>query len=105
MPLVSGVARGVASGRAAQSRRTCGASSVAARAAVSERSVASAHGAASARSAVSLSARGAALLVCTMVGAVIAHLALLGPSAIPALALGLLSAIVLYAHKNQLRGF
>jgi putative oxidoreductase len=50
-------------------------------------------------------ARGAALLVCTMVGAVIAHLALLGPSAIPALALGLLSAIVLYAHKNQLRGF
>ena len=49
-------------------------------------------------------ARGAGLLVCTMIGAVIAHLVVLGPSAIPALVLGVMSAIVLYAHKDQFRG-
>ena len=36
----------------------------------------------------------AALLVCTMVGAVLAHLFILGPSAMPALILGVLAAIV-----------
>lgn len=45
---------------------------------------------------------GAALLVCTMIGAVLAHLFVLGPSASPALALGALSAIVLYAHRDQI---
>ncbi len=42
---------------------------------------------------------GAALLVCTMIGAVLAHLLILGPSAIPALVLGVLSAFVAYMHR------
>ncbi len=45
---------------------------------------------------------GAALLVVTMIGAVVAHLAILGPSAVPALVLGVLSAIVLWHHKDGL---
>ncbi|MEM7301478.1 MAG: DoxX family protein [Pseudomonadota bacterium] len=45
---------------------------------------------------------GAALLVCTMIGAVLAHLLVLGPSALPAVVLGVLSAIVLYVHKDQI---
>lgn len=45
---------------------------------------------------------GAILLVCTMIGAVFAHLFILGPSALPAFALGALSTIVLYVHRNQL---
>jgi putative oxidoreductase len=45
---------------------------------------------------------GAALLVCTMIGAVIAHLAILGPSAVPAAVLGLLAAYILYHHRGQL---
>ena len=45
---------------------------------------------------------GAALLVVTMIGAVIAHLAILGPSAVPALVLGVLAAIVLWHHKDGL---
>lgn len=45
---------------------------------------------------------GAGLLVCTMVGAVLAHLLFIGPSAVPALILGALSAVVAYAHRNQL---
>ena len=45
---------------------------------------------------------GAGLLVCTMIGAVIAHTFLLGPSAIPAIGLGVISAIIFYAHRNQL---
>lgn len=44
---------------------------------------------------------GAGLLVCTMIGAVLAHLLILGPSAMPAVVLGLLSAVVLFAHKDQ----
>lgn len=44
---------------------------------------------------------GAGLLVCTMIGAVLTHLFILGPSAMPAVVLGLLSAVVLYAHKDQ----
>ena len=47
---------------------------------------------------------GAALLVCTMIGAVLAHLLILGPGASPAIILGLLSAVVLFAYKNQLPG-
>ncbi len=45
---------------------------------------------------------GAALLVCTMVGAVLAHLLILGPSALPAIVLGALAAVVLWAHRDQL---
>ena len=45
---------------------------------------------------------GAALLVATMVGAVLAHLVILGPSAVPALVLGVLAAVVLWSHKDQL---
>lgn len=45
---------------------------------------------------------GAALLVCSMTGAVLAHLLVLGPSALPALVLGALAAIVLYAYGTQL---
>lgn len=45
---------------------------------------------------------GAALLVCTMIGAVLAHLLILGPGASPAIILGLLSAVVLFVYKNQL---
>jgi len=44
---------------------------------------------------------GAALLVCTMIGAVLAHLLILGPSAIPALVLGLLSAYLAWTYRNQ----
>jgi len=48
-------------------------------------------------------AYGAALLVCTMIGAVIAHVTILGAAtALPAIVLGLLSAVVLYAHRRQL---
>ena len=47
-------------------------------------------------------AYGAGLLLCTMIGAVLAHLVILGPSAMPALILGVLCAVVLYAHREQL---
>ncbi|WP_204115588.1 DoxX family protein [Shimia biformata] len=49
-----------------------------------------------------LQAIAAGLLVCTMVGAVLAHLLILGPSAVPALVLGVLAAFVLYRHRDQL---
>ena len=42
---------------------------------------------------------GAALLVCTMIAAVLFHLLLLGPSFVPALVLGVLSAVVLVARR------
>lgn len=45
---------------------------------------------------------GAGLLTCTMIGAVLTHLLILGPSAMPATVLGLLSAYILYKHKDQL---
>lgn len=44
---------------------------------------------------------GAALLLCTMVGATLAHLMILGPSAVPAVVLGLLAAIAAYGHRDQ----
>jgi len=47
-------------------------------------------------------ARGALILICTMIGAVVAHLFVLGPSAIPALVLGVLASVVFYAHKDQI---
>lgn len=50
-----------------------------------------------------MQAIGAGLLVCTMIGAVLAHVLILGPSAMPALVLGVLCAIVLFAHRDQLK--
>jgi hypothetical protein len=37
----------------------------------------------------------------TMVGAVLAHVLILGPSSMPAIILGLLSASVVWLHKEQ----
>src|SRR6056297_2792424 len=45
---------------------------------------------------------GAAVLGGTMVGAVLTHWFILGPSAVPAIALGLLCAAVLYIHRSQI---
>lgn len=47
-------------------------------------------------------AYGALLLVCTMIGAVLAHWFILGPSAVPALVLGVLSATILFVHREQI---
>ncbi|GAB5448559.1 DoxX family protein [Gymnodinialimonas sp.] len=47
---------------------------------------------------------GAGLLTATMIAAVVFHLLVLGPSALPALVLGVLSAAVLYTHRRQLIG-
>ena len=43
----------------------------------------------------------ATLLTCTMVGAVLAHLFIIGPSALPALVLGVLSGIVAFLSRHQ----
>jgi uncharacterized membrane protein YphA (DoxX/SURF4 family) len=48
-----------------------------------------------------LQAIAAAALLCTMVGAVIAHLTILGPSAVPAIILGLLAAVTLWADRTR----
>ena len=45
---------------------------------------------------------GAAVLGATMVGAVLTHWFILGPSAVPAIVLGLLSAAVLYIYRTQI---
>ena len=45
---------------------------------------------------------GAAVLGGTMVGAVLTHWFILGPSAMPAIALGLLCAAVLYLYRAQI---
>ena len=42
---------------------------------------------------------GAGLLVCTMFCAVLFHILVLGPSAVPAIVLGLLSAVLLWRHR------
>lgn len=47
---------------------------------------------------------GAALLVCTMIGAILAHLLVLGPPMVPAIVLGALSAFVLVQYRSQLPG-
>ena len=44
---------------------------------------------------------GASLLGGTMVGAVLTHLLILGPSMLPAIVLGLLCSAVLYLHRDQ----
>jgi len=45
---------------------------------------------------------GAGLLTSTMIAAVASHFLILGPSAVPATVLGLLSAYILFKHKDQL---
>ncbi len=46
---------------------------------------------------------GAGLLVCTMIGASLAHILFLGTATmLPAVVLGLLSAVLLWSHKDQL---
>lgn len=45
---------------------------------------------------------GASVLGGTMVGAVLAHWFILGPSAMPAIVLGLLCTAVLYIHRDQI---
>ena len=43
----------------------------------------------------------AAVMVATMIGAILTHLFILGPSAVPALVLGIIAAIVAYSHRDQ----
>lgn len=50
----------------------------------------------------SLAAFGAVLLICIMMGATVTHLFVIGGSAVPALVLLALSAIVAYAKRDQL---
>jgi len=45
---------------------------------------------------------GASVLGATMVGAVLTHWFIIGPSAVPAIVLGLLSAAVLYIYRAQI---
>ncbi|MEI6419145.1 MAG: DoxX family protein, partial [Sphingomonadales bacterium] len=45
----------------------------------------------------------AALLGATMVGATLAHLLVLGPSAMPAIVLGLICAGIIWLHRDQLK--
>ena len=47
---------------------------------------------------------GAALLVCTMIGAILTHVLVLGPPMVPAIVLGALSAFVLTQYRSQLLG-
>ena len=46
---------------------------------------------------------GAGLLVCTMIGATLAHFLILGPSAVPAIILGLICAVIFFMHRDQLK--
>ena len=52
--------------------------------------------------APSLAAFGAVLLICIMIGATVTHLFVIGGSAVPALVLLALSAIVAYAKRDQI---
>ncbi len=45
---------------------------------------------------------GAGLLICTMIGAVLTHLFLIGGSAVPALVLLILCALIAWMHKDQM---
>jgi len=47
---------------------------------------------------------GVALIIATMVGAVLAHVLILGPSAVPAIVLGALAAGVAYLHRDEFPG-
>ena len=49
-----------------------------------------------------MQAIGAGLLICTMIGATIAHLTVLNSPPVPAIILGVLAAITLWANKDQL---
>jgi putative oxidoreductase len=44
---------------------------------------------------------GSGLLLCTMIGATFAHFVILGPSAMPAIILGILAALMAYNHRGQ----
>lgn len=46
----------------------------------------------------------AGLLLCTMIGASIAHLTVLSSPIVPALVLGVLAAVTLWANRSQLAG-
>lgn len=46
---------------------------------------------------------GAGLLAVTMVGAIIAHLAIIGPTAVPAFVLLVIVSIIAYAHRPAAR--
>ena len=48
---------------------------------------------------------GASVLGGTMVGAVLTHWFIIGPSALPAIVLGLLCAAVLYLHRDQISAY
>ena len=50
-----------------------------------------------------LSPVGAALLVCTTIGAVLTHLVLIGGSAVPALVLGCFAAVILWGRFGALK--
>lgn len=45
---------------------------------------------------------GAGLLICTMIGAIITHLFLIGGSAVPALVLLIICVLIAWLHKDQL---
>lgn len=45
---------------------------------------------------------GAGLLLATMIGAVLAHVFVIGPSAVPALVLGTIAAFTAYAYRDQI---
>ena len=47
---------------------------------------------------------GAGLLVCTMIGAVLTHLFLIGGSAVPALILLIICAAIAWLHRDQMPG-
>lgn len=47
-------------------------------------------------------ALGSALLGATMVGAVLTHWFIIGPSAVPAIVLGLMTSVVLYIYRAQI---
>ena len=49
-----------------------------------------------------LRVKGAALLAVTMVGAVLTHLLILGPSAVPALILGTIAGAIVYLHRAEI---
>ncbi len=48
---------------------------------------------------------GAALLGATMVGAVLVHWFILGPSALPAIGLGLVASAILYIYRTQIPAY
>ena len=49
-----------------------------------------------------MQAIGAVVLFGTMVGAALVHLLILGPSAVPAMILGLIVFLIAFAHRDQL---